>query len=234
VLAIRVIIVEDESLTVRFIKGVLEKFGCTVMGYYDNGADAIEAVKCDRPDLILMDINIKGPMDGIQTTREILDIATIPIVFITAYNDTETLDEVFELVPHGFISKPFTDKELEVAVRLAYLHFLMQQEKRSTLEERSMIKLGENIYYDLERSVVMREKQPVQLAHLHGRLLKILAESHDRTVGYMQLLYEIWPDEEMSESSLRTLVYGLRKICPGLDIVTQSKKGYILHTARES
>ncbi|MEA3418963.1 MAG: response regulator [Campylobacterota bacterium] len=233
-LEIRVIIVEDESLTVRFVKGVLEKMGCTVMGYYDNGEDAINAVKRDRPDLILMDINIKGPMDGIQTTREISDIAAIPIVFITAYNDTETLDEVFELVPHGFISKPFTDKELEVAVRLAYLHFLTQQEKSSASEESSMIKLGENVCYDLERSVVLKESQPVQLGSLHSRLLQVLAQQHDQTVGYTQLLYEIWPDEEMSESSLRTLVYGLRKVCPGLDIVTQSKKGYILHTIRES
>lgn len=232
-LGIRVVIVEDESLTVRFVKGVLEKMGCTVMGSYDNGADAIDAVKRGRPDLILMDINIKGPMDGIQTTREIAGIATIPIVFITAYNDTETLDEVFELLPHGFVSKPFTDKELEVAVRLAYLHFATKQEKSSASKESSIIKLGENVCYDLERSIVMKEKHPVQLGSLHSRLLQILAQQHDRTVGYTQLLYEIWPDEEMSESSLRTLVYGLRKVCPGLNIVTQSKKGYILYTYKE-
>lgn len=233
-LGIRVIIVEDESLTVRFVKGVLEKIGCTVTGYYDNGADAIDAVKRDRPDLILMDINIKGPMDGIQTTREISSIVTIPIVFITAYNDTETLDEVFELVPHGFISKPFSDKELEVAVRLAYLHFVTQQGQSSSQKKNSMIKLAENVCYDLERSMVLKGKQAVQLGSLHSRLLQVLAEQHDQTVGYMQLLYEIWPDEEVSESSLRTLVYGLRKICPGLNIVTQSKKGYMLHTIKES
>ena len=95
---------------------------------FDNATDTIEALKNIDCDMILMDINIKGPIDGIQLARKILETYTLPIVFITAHNDDATLEELLELAPYGFIGKPFSSKEILVTLKIAYKRYLIHTE----------------------------------------------------------------------------------------------------------
>ncbi|HIP29004.1 MAG TPA: response regulator, partial [Sulfurovum sp.] len=108
-----VLIIEDEAITQRYLKDILGQYNLECVDCYDNAKDALAHIKTKKYEMILMDINIKGSMDGIQLAREILRTRTIPIIFITAHSDNDTFQEVLELSPYGFISKPFSSQDVE-------------------------------------------------------------------------------------------------------------------------
>ena len=115
----RVFIVEDEVLVARDIKSRLEKLGYQVIGTAARGDDAVTRVLGERPDLILMDINLKGDMDGIEAADRIRAEADLPIIFCTAYSNDETLARAKVTVPYGYVLKPFDNRELEITIEIA-------------------------------------------------------------------------------------------------------------------
>ncbi|MBT3461424.1 MAG: EAL domain-containing protein [Gammaproteobacteria bacterium] len=115
----RVFIVEDEVLVARDIKSRLEKLGYQVIGTAARGDDAVTRVLSERPDLILMDINLKGDMDGIEAADRIRAEADLPIIFCTAYSNDETLARAKVTVPYGYVLKPFDNRELEITIEIA-------------------------------------------------------------------------------------------------------------------
>jgi diguanylate cyclase (GGDEF)-like protein/PAS domain S-box-containing protein len=115
----RVFIVEDEVLVARDIKSRLEKLGYQVIGTAARGDDAVSRVLSERPDLILMDINLKGDMDGIEAADRIRAEADLPIIFCTAYSNDETLARAKVTVPYGYVLKPFGNRELEITIEIA-------------------------------------------------------------------------------------------------------------------
>ena len=121
----RVLIVEDEIVVASEIKLRLEAMGFMVIGIVNNGRDAITAADEHYPDVILMDITLKGSMDGLEATREISLKSDIPVIFITAHTDTPTLDSAREASSHGIFTKPFSDDELMAAIQQATISKLM-------------------------------------------------------------------------------------------------------------
>ncbi|MCH7886381.1 MAG: response regulator [Candidatus Marinimicrobia bacterium] len=118
-----VLIVEDDEDTAEILSEALQQLDYNVAAAVTNGADAIACVQENVPDIILMDIELLGDMDGVQTTREILMICEVPVVYLTGRTDDETLDKVKKTNPYGYIVKPFEVTELKVAIELAlYKH----------------------------------------------------------------------------------------------------------------
>ena len=115
----RVFIVEDEVLVARDIKSRLEKLGYQVIGTAARGDDAVSRVLSERPDLILMDVNLKGDMDGIEAADRIRAEADLPIIFCTEYSNDETLARAKVTVPYGYVLKPFDNRELEITIEIA-------------------------------------------------------------------------------------------------------------------
>ncbi|AKB84494.1 response regulator [Methanococcoides methylutens] len=108
----KIVVVEDELIVGMMIKLKLEKMGYTVAGIASRGKDAISMVKSIQPSLILMDIRLKGGIDGIDTAKMIRKAYSIPIVFITADSSKETRERA-DLVGHqGYLTKPFMDEDL--------------------------------------------------------------------------------------------------------------------------
>jgi len=114
-----VLIVEDEIVVASEIKLRLEAMGFMVIGIVNNGRDAILSANEKDPDVILMDITLKGKMDGLEATRQINEQTGIPVIFITAHTDTPTLDSAREASSHGIFTKPFSDDELKSAIQQA-------------------------------------------------------------------------------------------------------------------
>ena len=231
----KVMIVEDELLLQRHIQNILKSFDVEVVGCYDNAADARAAITKDSCEMILMDINIKGSEDGIQFSRSILQQYDIPIVFISAYSDEETLEEVMELSPYGFVTKPFSAKDIEVAIAIAYKRFRMDKKKKTetpvkVIQETKII-ISPEFYFDTESHTLYREDVPVQLNKKHVKLIETLATHCNQIVGYNNIIDAIWPDGVSADSSLRTLVYSVRQILPDLPIESHSKMGYALRTS---
>ena len=116
-----VLIVEDDDIIARVIDWRLKNLGYMVCGRATNGAEAMELVASKIPDIVLMDINIKGDLDGIETTRKIKREFNLPVIYVTSHSDGATLERAKETKPDGFILKPFEDNDLRVAIELALI-----------------------------------------------------------------------------------------------------------------
>lgn len=227
-----ILIVEDEVITQRYLQNIFDQYDVNVVACLDNASDTLEILSNTCCDMILMDINIKGATDGIQLARQILRTHDLPIVFITAHNDEETLEEILELAPYGFIGKPFSSKEIVVTLQIAYKRYLTHLELyKSTTKvevENPIVVIDEHYSYSVEKLELYYDKEIVKLNKKQSKLLGVLVEHIDTIVDYEILVSHIWDTENIAGSSLRTLVYSIRKLLPDLPILSFSKLGYSL------
>jgi DNA-binding LytR/AlgR family response regulator len=120
---LNIFIVEDESIVAKDIQNSLTKLGYNVVGSANNGVDAIERITDLAPDLILMDIMIKGNLTGIDVSEKIKESLNIPVIFLTAYADEGTLSRAKITEPYGYILKPFKEIDLHSTIEMAiYKH----------------------------------------------------------------------------------------------------------------
>lgn len=115
----RIFIVEDEAIIAADLAHRLDKLGFEVVGIADTGPRALELIPQAQADAVLMDIVLKGPMDGIETTRQLCRSVDIPVIFLTSHTDNRTMQAAVGTDPYGYVLKPFHDRELEVAIRIA-------------------------------------------------------------------------------------------------------------------
>ena len=115
----KILVVEDERVVAADIEDSLSKLGYKVVGAAASGASAIRRAVETEPDLVLMDIKLKGRMDGIDTAGELHHRLGIPVVFLTAYADGEILDRAKKTSPSGYVLKPYDERALRSAVELA-------------------------------------------------------------------------------------------------------------------
>ena len=113
---IKILVVEDEALIAMDICEKLTDMGYEVVKTADNGADAIKYADELKPDIVLMDIVIKGKMDGIEAAEIIWDTFKIPSLFLTAYNSDSVIQRARKFNPVDFLLKPFDDNKLQEAI----------------------------------------------------------------------------------------------------------------------
>jgi len=130
-----IMLVEDEMIVAMDVRQRLEALGYAVVAHAISGEDAIRCAKKERPDLILMDIKIRGEMDGIETAARIRESLDIPIIYVTAFADEATLNRACATEAYGYLIKPFEDRELRSAIEIAIYKHLME-EKLHESEER--------------------------------------------------------------------------------------------------
>lgn len=114
-----ILIVEDERIIAHDLKKDLENFGYSVCGIASSGRDAITLAEEAHPDLVLMDINIKGNVDGVQVAKVMKTRFNLPVIFLTGYADEATLERVKEVGPSGYLVKPFKQREIRAAIEIA-------------------------------------------------------------------------------------------------------------------
>ncbi len=118
-----ILIVEDEGIVAKDIQNSLKKLGYHVPLIVSTGEDAMQAVEESQPDLVLMDIMLKGSLSGIDAANVIKDRYDIPVVFLTAYADESTLAKAKISEPYGYIIKPFKEIDLHTTIEMAlYKH----------------------------------------------------------------------------------------------------------------
>lgn len=115
----KILIVEDEAVVSLDINRRLEKMGYEVIGRVASGEEAIELAEKNPPDLVLMDINLQGDIDGIDTATQLYKSYNIPVIYLTAYAGESTLERAKESKPYGYILKPFKERELHAAIEIA-------------------------------------------------------------------------------------------------------------------
>jgi hypothetical protein len=123
----RVAIVEDEYIVALDIKSYLERSGYVLAGMYASGEDLLEEFEEKRPDLVLMDIKIRGRLDGVETARFVHERFRVPVVLLTAFADDETIARAKITQPFGYIIKPFEERELKTAIEIALYRAAMDR-----------------------------------------------------------------------------------------------------------
>ena len=138
----RIMVVEDENITALDIAGKLEDLGYEIIAVVSSGSSAIENARKLHPDLILMDIMLKGDLDGIQVTESIEDLF-IPVVYLTSYSDEKTLKRARKTSPYGYIIKPYNEDELRTTIEMALHKHIRYQETIESEVESLSTKLNE-------------------------------------------------------------------------------------------
>jgi PAS domain S-box-containing protein len=129
----RILIVEDEAIIAMEIENQLQGLGYEVTSIVDTGEKAIKKTEVDKPDLMLMDIRIKGEMDGIDTAEVIRSRFGIPVIFSTAYLDEERIERAKITMPFGYVLKPIQERDLKVTIEMAlYVAKVDKERKRVT------------------------------------------------------------------------------------------------------
>lgn len=113
----KILVVEDEAIIAMDIQNILKKIGYSSAEVVHSGEESIQKVASGRPHLVLMDIKLKGNMDGIQAAHQISDRYKIPVVYISAYGDENTLNRANGTGRFGYITKPFEESELETTIQ---------------------------------------------------------------------------------------------------------------------
>ncbi|MEG3842302.1 response regulator [Microcoleus sp. herbarium14] len=131
---IRILVVEDEIIVAEDIAGRLKKLGYAVTATVASGEEALEKVAENRPDLVLMDIVLKGEMDGVTAAEKIRTRVDVPTVFLTAYADEKTLERAKLTNPFGYIIKPFQQNDLRVAIEIALHRHEIETKMREALK----------------------------------------------------------------------------------------------------
>jgi CheY-like chemotaxis protein len=116
---IKIFLVEDDNVLARTTEWRIHKLGYKFAGRAASGKDAIEFISQQRPDIVLMDISLRGAMDGVETADIITKSFDIPIIYLTADMDKETISRAKLTQPKGYLVKPFDDKDLMASIELA-------------------------------------------------------------------------------------------------------------------
>lgn len=163
---IRVLIVEDDFIQAETLSEKLKSLGFEPFGMADSFDKAIELVQDQRPDVALLDLHLKGEKTGFDLAREFMDNLEIPVVFISAYSDKATIEEIKSITPHAYLIKPFEQDELQILIQSAYERSQMYR----ALSDQS--KWIHNILDNLNEGIVVTDsKGVIKLLNPHAEKL---------------------------------------------------------------
>ncbi len=131
----RILVVDDERIVNLDIQATLKRLGYNIVGDAVSGSEAIEKASQFKPDLVLMDIKLRGEMDGVEAANFIIKSYDIPVVFLTAYSDDQTLNRAKLSGPFGYLLKPFEERDLRSAIEIALYKHGMEQEFRQAIHD---------------------------------------------------------------------------------------------------
>lgn len=171
----KILVVEDEGIVAQEIKSRLQRLGYTVCGIVHSGSKAIEKTDELTPDLVLMDIKLKGDIDGIEAAAEIKKRCNIPVIYLTAYTDEETLKRAKTMEPFGYIVKPFEERNLMVSIEIALHRHKSEKERLYREKLQAVLETAGAVCHELH--------QPMMAISGHAELLML-------TVGEDEPLYE--------------------------------------------
>ena len=130
--AARIFIVEDEKIVSRDLQNVLESMGYEVAGVASTGEEAVDLIPGLCPDIVLMDIMLRGRMDGIEVAERIRRELEVPVIYLTAYADDTTLQRAKITEPYGYLLKPFDERDLSIAIDMALYRHRMEERVRES------------------------------------------------------------------------------------------------------
>ena len=175
--SLKILIVEDDSVSALLLQRALEKNNHQIIGIADSGEKALEILKAHPADIVMMDINLAGDLDGITTTEIINEKYDIPVVYLSASSDAETLNKVVGTNPSAYVIKPFNIRELNMVIELAIFKDRKEKELQklnNELEEKVRQRTVE--LYDANKELTKALEKEREINELKSRI--VLNVSH--------------------------------------------------------
>jgi two-component system, cell cycle response regulator len=167
-----ILVVEDEAIVAHDIRQTLVAVGYEVSATVATGEEALRAAEIRQPDLVLMDVRLQGPLDGIETAARLRAKHDVPVIFLTAHSDEATLARVMTTLPYGYIIKPFSDRELRTAIELAL--------SRRNSESQMLARTERLTELNAELTTRAEERQRSSDRHLAIARMDVLTEAGNR------------------------------------------------------
>ncbi len=200
-----ILVVDDEQRIVSFMRMNLELEGCRVIAAH-NGREALERIRDDLPDLVLLDIMMPG-LDGFEVLRRLRQANTVPVIVLTAKDDEEDRIKGLELGADDYLGKPFSHRELVSRMRAVLRRHLIQPPLQQT-----QLVVDERLTIDFGKREILINGQPVNLRPTEYRLLYHLVQNAGWVVPQDVLLSKVWGPEYRDENHyLRLYVTYLRQ-----------------------
>lgn len=222
----KILIVEDEIDTAMQMKEALEKLGYILLNIASNYHEALKSSINNRPDIILLDINLKDEKNGIDIANDI-NLRNVLIIYITAMSEENILKKALNTNPINYLLKPIRIEQLVCTIELA----LFKKQQKDKLNK-GLHYLGEGFYFDFDDDILYLEKHPIKLSTKEKELFKLLYSSKNSLVPMHIIEHTIWPDEPASDSSFRTLLYRLRRKLDHKLIENIPSLGYKINIAK--
>lgn len=162
---VRVFIVEDKALIAESLHTALTKAGYIVCGKATSGEEALELIKTEAPDVILMDIQLAGKLDGIQTVEHIQQEQPVPVIYLTDFHDKETINRAKHTQPAAYLLKPFKASDLLIAIDIAFYNASHGKEAQPGRNEKT-----EDIFFAFTDRFFIREKDVMYRVNLSDLL----------------------------------------------------------------
>jgi len=172
----RILIVEDEAIVARDIQVQIKGLGYESVGHAKRGEEAITLVEELRPDLVLMDIQLAGAMNGVEAATEIRSRFAVPVVFLTAFAEDATLERAKLAEPYGYVLKPYAERELRIVLEMALYKHRIETRLRDS-EDRYR-----NLVGNLQTGVLLQDPQGKVLL-VNDRAVELLGASREQLVG---------------------------------------------------
>lgn len=195
-----VLIVEDEGIVSLELQEQIEGLGHTVVGVADTGEEAIELARTKRPDLILMDIRLKGAMDGAEAAAMIRKTSDVPVVFLTAYSGDEILQRAMQSEPYAYLIKPIQEQQLYGALRVVW-----NKHHHDSIRKQNAKRFS-SIVSALPHGIVLTDTA-LKVRYLNTRAKQLLGVASTREVWGKGFCEIVAVEEPTFEESLRSAMY---------------------------
>lgn len=203
-----ILLVEDDLLTACDIQETLEKAGHTVTAVARSYQEALAAVKQQIPDLAILDIRLEGsPADGIITAKEIIRLHPMPIIYLTASSEEQTVARARETLPLNYITKPFSPAELPRQIDMAYHYYEQTMQKPLPVTDPTV----DSIFLPLNKGYQKVLRKDISVLCAEGAYTKLVLVHSDKTylvsmnLGYLTQYFDAHPFFKLSRSYIINL-----------------------------
>jgi len=216
-------IFEDDIQIAHLMEKTFKRLGNNVVGIFNNSLELINAMNDNKIELLFLDINIESTINGIDCAKIIQGKnRNVKIVFITSSKDSSLIKKASFVAPNGYMIKPIDQHDLEA--------ILMVVDPKCTIKhhKQNQYNITKSCIFDVDKSIIYSNGNILTLTYNELTCLKLLIKNKNSCVSLEQIISVIWNDYEDRTSSLRELIYRLRKKIPDLALSNVPKVGYIL------
>ena len=221
-----ILIVEDEFINAHFIEKSILKLGHNVTAIVECSDEAVEVIKEEKVDIVFMDINLEGAIDGICCAKLLNKYKDIPIIYTTAFSDSQTIDAATDTNSYSYLIKPFDYKDIETALSITIKQAYIKP--KQIINVKPFIELEKGYRYYRKTKTLKREEITIKLTKNESELFYQLFKNLNQIVSTEYLANHVWYGKSISSSTIRDTILRLRKKIPDLTISTLSGVGYIL------